>query len=328
MIARWPSRRVRSAALVALLLAVVAGLFIARHGGSSLAGACLPWTVRQQAAKAAEEAGDGPRVPRLAHVVLIVMENRECSQVLGSSQAPYFNSLGRHAAVLPAFYATTHPSLPNYLSLTAGTTLGTNDSCSRCIFHVRNLVDELATAHLSWRAYMEGMPSACYSGARFGSYARRHNPFVMYADVSGDPSRCSNIVPLTRLWDDIRRGRVPAFAWITPDLCHDMHDCDVRHGDDFLATVMPPLVRAVGPRGAVFVTWDEGTTKRGCCRLAHGGNIPALVAGGAVHSGARPIKAYDSYSILRTIDDALGLPRLGGAACRCTPGLGEIFRGA
>jgi hypothetical protein len=256
------------------------------------------------------------------------MENRECGQVVGSPEAPYFNALGRRAAMLLAAYATTHPSLPNYLSLTAGTTLGTTDACSRCTFRVRNLVDELAAAHVSWKAYMEGMPSACFNGARFGAYARRHDPFVMYADVRADASRCARIQPLASLWGDIRRDRLPAFAWITPDLCHDMHDCDVRHGDDFLARVMPRLIRAVGPRGAVFVTWDEGATKRGCCRLAHGGNIPMLVAGGALRPGVQPIKAYDSYSVLRTIDDALGLPRLGAAACPCTPAMGDIFKRA
>jgi hypothetical protein len=171
------------------------------------------------------------------------------------------------------------------------------------------------------------MPSPCYAPTRAGTYAKRHVPFLFYTDVVHNARRCTNVVPMTRLAQDVRSGALPRFAWITPNLCDDMHDCGVRSGDAFLARTVPSLLRAVGPRGAIFITWDEGATKRGCCdSRAIGGNIPTVVAGGTVRTGAAPTTVYDSYSILRTIEDAWGLPHLREAGCRCTHTIGDIWR--
>ena len=300
-----------------------------RTGGTQRAKACLPYHVRVKQAALAASRGSNPatRVPDLSHIVVIMMENKECSQVVGSKDAPYLNRVGREYAVLRDLYATTHPSFPNYLALTGGSTFGATRTCATCRYRQRNLVDQLEAAHLSWRAYMEGMPSACYPASRAGNYAKRHNPFLFYTDIVDNPRRCANVVPLTRLWRDIDTGALPRFSWITPNLCDDMHDCDVAAGDAFLARTLPRLLSAVGPRGAIIITWDEGTTKRSCCGdRARGGNIPTFVVGGAVRPHAEPISVFDSYSILRTIEDAWRLPHLREAACRCTPTIGGIWR--
>jgi phospholipase C len=326
-VTRSPHRRplLAGGAVAIAVAAVAVAVLFASGGQAARARACLPYRVRQRALHAPV-----PRaafVPDFSHVVVIAMENKECSQVLGSPQAPYLNRLGRRYAVLRDMYATMHPSFPNYLALTSGATLGARATCARCRYRARNLVDELEAAHLSWRAYMEGMPSACYRLTRAGPYAERHDPFLFYTDIRDNPRRCADVVPLTRLREDLRAGRLPRFAWITPNLCHDMHDCGVRAGDAFLARIVPPLLRGVGRRGVVIVTWDEGTTKRGCCGgRALGGNIPTIIAGGAVRAHAAPVTAYDAYSILRTIEDAWRLPRLRAAACPCTPVIGDVWR--
>ena len=298
-------------------------------GGSPRAKACLPYPVRVREAKRAASTATArtARVPYLSHIVLIMMENKECSQVVGSKDAPYLNRLGRRYSVLRNVYATRHPSLPNYLALTAGSTLGSTHTCGKCLFRSRNLVDQLEAAHLSWKAYMEDMPSPCYRGSHGGKYAKRHNPFFFYTNIVDNPRRCANVVPLTRLQRDIDAGGLPRFVWITPDLCDDMHDCGVAAGDAFLARTVPSLLTAVGRRGAVIITWDEGTTNRGCCRgRAKGGNIATFVAGGAVRPHAAPVSVFDSYSILRTIEDAFRLPHLREAGCPCTPTIGGIWR--
>jgi hypothetical protein len=290
--------------------------------------ACLSYAERLSAAQASRALqAKRSRVAHLDHVVVIVMENKECSQVVGSPDAPFFNRVARRGALLEDLYATTHPSVPNYLALTSGSTLVAHD-CTTCTFSVHNLIDELASAGVSWRAYMEGMPSRCFRGAQSGAYVRRHDPFMMYADIADNPARCARVVPLSELGSDVRARRLPQFAWITPNLCDDMHDCGVRAGDRFLARVVPPLLKVVGPRGVIIVTWDEGLTKRRCCRLARGGNIPTLLLGGAVRPGARPRLAYDSYSILRTIEEAFGVRPLGGASCACTLALTAVLKPA
>src|ERR671924_1261766 len=156
--------------------------------------------------------------------------------------------------------------LPNYLGLTGGSTFGVSSDCTGCAVRATTLVDQLERAHVSWKAYMEGMPRPYFGGAESGLYVKRHDPFLHYVDVASSTSRCRRVVPLTQLSVDIARRALPRFVWITPDLCHDMHSCGVRDGDRFLAHLVPQLLRAVGPRGAVFLTWDEGDDRAGCGR--------------------------------------------------------------
>jgi len=284
----------------------------------------LPASIAMRASEASIIAHRRP--PSLSHIVLIIMENRECGQVIGSPSAPYLTGLAQRYAQPRAFYGTTHPSLPNYLALTSGLTFGFTDACAGCSVRARNLVDELDAAGISWKTYMQGMPVPCFQGRSTGLYRRRHNPFMFYDDIAHNPARCKNVVPLTQLAVDEARHALPRFAWISPDLCNDMHDCATKVGDRFLSRLVPPLLRAVGPRGLVIITWDEGSTKRGCCSKAAGGNIPTILAGPTVRPGLRSALPYDGYSILRTIEDSWGLPRLGWAACRCTPPLTALFR--
>src|SRR6266851_3026920 len=137
----------------------------------------------------------------LDHIAVLVMENHTYGQVIGSADAPYTNSLAHTYALATNYFAVAHPSLPNHL----------------------------ATAGLTWGDYQEGMPSACFTGpdATAGRYAKKHNPFVYFDSVVSNPSLCSHVVPATALAGDIAAGRLPAFTWITPNLCNDTHDCSV-----------------------------------------------------------------------------------------------------
>ena len=262
-----------------------------------------------------------------AHVSVIVMENQEYGDIIGSRSAPYINSLAHRYGLATAMYAITHPSLPNYLALTGGSTFGIGSDCTDCSVGATSLVDQLEVAHVSWRAYMEDLPRACFTGASAGGYAKKHDPFAYYTRVTGQRVRCANIVPLSRLASDERGGTLPRFVWITPNLCHDMHDCSVSTGDRFLSVLVPPLLGALGPRGLLFLTWDEGTSDAGCCRLASGGRIVTIVAGLGARAGARFSRPTDHYSVLQTVEDLLGLRRLRGAACACTTSLEPLLAG-
>ena len=260
-----------------------------------------------------------------AHIAVIVMENEEYGDIIGSRSAPFITSLARRYALATGMYAITHPSLPNYLALTGGSTFGIASDCTDCSVRATSLVDQLERAHISWRAYMEGLPRPCFTGAGAGDYAKKHDPFAYYTRVTRDRSRCANIVPLTRLAADERAGTLPRFLWITPNLCHDMHDCSVSTGDRFLAGLVPGLLRALGPRGLLFLTWDEGSSDDGCCRLASGGHVVTIVAGAGARRHGRFATPTDHYSVLQTIEDLLGLKRLRGAACACTPSLQPLL---
>jgi hypothetical protein len=255
------------------------------------------------------------------HIAVIVMENEEYASVVGSSAAPFINSLARRYALAEGMFAVAHPSLPNYLALTGGSTFGMHTDCTSCSVDAASIVDQLERAHISWRAYMENLPHRCFTGASAGEYVKRHDPFLYYTRVVDNPAWCGRVVPLAELDAAERASELPRFAWITPNLCHDMHDCSVARGDRFLAGLVPPLLRALGSRGVLFITWDEGSTDAGCCRRASGGHIATIVAGDGARLGARLRTPTDHYSVLQTIEDLLGLPRLRGAACACTRSL-------
>ena len=291
----------RSIRRVPVALALAAGLLVAC--GSAHAGASLQLNAAALPASAA------------SHVVVIVMENEESSSVIGNAAAPYINSLARRYGLATQSYGVTHPSLPNYLALTSGSTQGATSDCTSCHFGARSIIDQLEAAKISWRAYLEGVPSPCFTGAGAGGYAKKHNPFIYYDDVAGSRSRCRNLVGFSSLASDLSHGTLPTYVWITPNLCDDMHDCSIATGDRFLARTVPALLRELGPSGFLVLTWDEGTSGAGCCGgAASGGRIPTIVAGPTVRPGGRSAVPVDEYGVLRTIEGALGLPALGAAA--------------
>ena len=268
------------------------------------------------------------RLPTSAksHVVIILMENKEDRDVLGNPAAPYVNALARRYGLAGESFAITHPSLPNYLALTSGSTHGITSDCTSCAVDATNIVDQLTSAGISWKAYLEDVPGPCFTGATAGNYAKRHNPFIYYDDVARNRARCSHLVGFGALSADLRAGSLPTFVWITPNVCDDMHDCGVATGDAFLARTVPLLLRELGPHGFLILTWDEGATNAGCCgAVAAGGHIATIVAGPDVIPGRRDHVAVDHYGVLATIERALGLPLIGAAADPRSGSLAPLF---
>jgi hypothetical protein len=299
---------------------VMAVVVVAMLGGCGDSGSALP--VQSRPSATASLRGGAP-----AHVAVIVMENEEYGDVIGARSAPFINGLARTYGLARAMYAVSHPSLPNYLALTGGSTFGISSDCTDCSVNARSIVDQLRHAHVSWKAYMEDLPHPCFTRASSGDYAKKHDPFAYYTEITHHPARCAHIVSLAQLGADERAHALPRFLWITPNLCHDMHDCGVSTGDRFLANLVPSLLRRLGRNGLLFLTWDEGTSNAGCCRLAAGGHVATIVAGPGARRRARLTTPTDHYSVLQTIEDVLGLPRLRGAACACTPSLQPLVTG-
>jgi hypothetical protein len=253
--------------------------------------------------------------PASSHVIVIMMENAEYSEVLGNAAAPYINALARRYGAATQSFAVRHPSLPNYLALTSGSTQGVSSDCTDCHVGASNIVDQLEAAGISWNAYLEDEPTACFKGATAGGYAKKHNPFIYYDDIADSPSRCKRLVGFTQLAADLRRGRLPTYAWISPNLCDDGHDCGVAGGDRFLSRTVPALLHVLGPHGFLVLTWDEGSSDDGCCGgVAQGGHIATILAGPDVRRGGRDGQPVDQYGVLGTIEEALGLPPLAVAA--------------
>ncbi len=275
-------------------------------------------------------------IANVGHVFLIVMENKEYSDIIGSREAPYINSLARDYGLAERSYAITHPSLPNYLALLSGSTQGITTDCEDCSIDAPNLVDQLEAHRRTWRSYQEDLPSPCFNGPgsvglldrlRGLAYVRRHNPFAYFESIQGNPLRCRNIVPMTGFSNDLKSSFVPDFVWITPNLRHDMHDGSIAEGDSWLQSTVPDILASSAWKdgGVLIVTWDEGRTNVGCCGNAAGGHIPTIVAASSGKRGFASPVPITHYSVLRTIEEAWGLGLLGHAADQSTNTMFDYF---
>src|SRR5215208_3459097 len=79
-------------------------------------------------------------IPTFSHVFQIVMENKEYSSIIGSSSAPYTNSLAQQYGLATNYYGIRHPSLPDYLAMTGGSTFGITSDCTTCFVNATNIV--------------------------------------------------------------------------------------------------------------------------------------------------------------------------------------------
>jgi hypothetical protein len=248
-------------------------------------------------------------IPRFEHVIVVVLENKNQASVLGNDDAPNFNAYAKRYAVLSHYGGVAHPSLPNYLALVSGSTHGITTDCTTCLVSARNLADTLERAHLSWKTYAEGLPHPGFTGGSAGRYAKKHVPFLYFRDVVSKPARLGRVVPLRQFSRDLAASALPSFSLIVPNLCHDMHDCSVARGDTWLGGFLSPLLRnPVLAHSVVFVITDEPSTAQATAA------VPALALGPLVFPGTRYSKRTSHYGLLRTIEDAWGLPRLGHSA--------------
>jgi acid phosphatase len=248
-------------------------------------------------------------LPAFSHVFTIIFENHEYSQIIGSSSAPYINSLATQYGLATNYTGVAHHSLPNYMALTGGEPVFTTD-CVGCTTPARNVFDEAVDGGRRWKAYMESMPTVCGT-TDTTLYAQKHNPFVHYDDVVTNATRCANhVVPFTQFATDLKAGALPDYVWITPNMCNDMHNCSIATGDKWLSTVVPQIINSAAFQNSViFIVWDEGTTNTG-----GGGQVPALVVSPFTPAGFRWAGALDHYDLLRTIEDAWKLAPLGQSA--------------
>jgi phosphatidylinositol-3-phosphatase len=281
---------------------------------------------------ASAASGSSARTP--SHIFYIMMENHWYSQIIGNQRdAPFINRLAGRGNLETSYYGVTHPSMPNYLAAISGSFQGVWDDCAAgatvtCppeefvpgsgdgtaghyltqaqitsasatphLFPGANLVDQLESHHLTWRAYMQSIPSV---GSRVEYaptvqtpngpvtvelYAQKHDPFMYFRDINHPGSRrLRQIVPFAhRFAHDLRTGNVPNFVWISPDQCHDMHGTDpasaklvgfpkcgypnsgldhgaIQLGDRFLRGAVGTITHSRLWRttnSSIIITWDE-----------------------------------------------------------------------
>jgi hypothetical protein len=243
-------------------------------------------------------------VPRPDHVVVVVMENHSNSDVIGSSAAPYINSLASSGANFTQSYAITHPSEPNYLALFSGSTQGVSDDSCPHTFGTANLGSELIENNLSFAGYSESMPYDGYTGCSSGAYARKHNPWVNWSNVPASSNLTLNAFPSDYT-------QLPTVSFVIPNLNNDMHDGTVGQGDSWLRDHLDGYVQWAKTHNSLLVlTFDEDDN-------GSGNRIPTVFVGDSVQAGDYS-ERINHYNVLRTLEDAYGLPHA-GASANATP---------
>lgn len=255
-------------------------------------------------------------VPALDHIVVVVMENENNDQV---QTAPYIAQFAAHGSSFSNYRAIGHPSQPNYIALWSGDTQGvTGDQCPAGgrPWMTENLGHLLEAKGLSWRAYSEDLPAVGSSvcKASGGLYTRKHDPWTYFGNLDHQNER-----PYADLASDIAAGTLPALAFVIPNNNDNMHDRPVAFGDAWLARNLPAMIDAVGPRGAVVLTWDENDN-------GAGNQVLTVIAGAQVKPGFISDRPVSHYTLLRTICDALRLEAPGLAASE-TP-IADIWKAA
>lgn len=248
----------------------------------------------------AVEAAHATRLPRPAHVVVVVEENHAAANIIGSSSAPYINRLARAGASFTRSYAITHPSEPNYLALFSGSTQGlTDDSCPHT-YRTANLGSQLRSARKSFLGYAESLPRAGYLGCTTGDYARRHVPWTDFANLPRSVNQ-----PFSAFGSNY--ARLPALSFVIPNLAHDMHNGTIAQGDQWLKQHLAGYVRWARTHNSLLVlTWDEDDS-------GHGNRIATIIIGAHVKPG-RYSERVDHYRVLRTLEALEGLGSVGKAA--------------
>ncbi len=246
----------------------------------------------------------------IAHIFIIMDENRPFDTIVGNPALPFINSLINQYSLATNYSAVTHPSLPNYLAITSGSTDGITTDCNPpsagCIVNVRNIADQVEQSGRSWKEYAESMPSPCYA-YNSGNYATKHNPFIYYSDIVNNRQRCSShVVPFSQLNSDLKSiGTTPNFAFITPNLCNDMHNCSSAAGDYWLSQTVPQILDSKAfttQRSLLIITWDEG--------YSGDNQVATIIAGSAAKRHYQSAQPANHYSLLHTIEYLWGLPPL------------------
>jgi phosphatidylinositol-3-phosphatase len=331
-------------------------------------------------------------VPKIGHVFVINIENKGYDQTFGDgSAAPYLaGKLRRKGVLLNSYYATAHNSLPNYLAQISGqapntitqadcqtysafTVTGSDQDPGQkvgtgCVYpaDVDTLPRQLTRNGLTWRGYMQQMNRPCQhpalghpdptQHARKGrNYAVRHDPFVYFASITGNPQYCRTHVRKLekRFVQDLRHVRTTrTLSYITPDLCRDGHDDTCANGqkgglrqvNTFLKRWVPRILHSPAYRkdGVLVITADESDSpvedSTACCGEVPGpnpvlGSGPGIAGPGGGKVGALVISRftrkntwsttpYNHYSLLGSLEEMFGLSKLGMASVPDLPVFG------
>ena len=269
-------------------------------------------------------------------IFTVVFENHDYKEIVGSSNAPYFNELiAKYGLATGYTDCNIHPSLPNYLCMISGdpqyigivdldpTFIGTFPKDKE------NLGSQLQKAGIPWGSYQESMGTACLLSSK-GNYAPKHDPFLYFKDIQkGANNLCDKTnVDYSQFAADLAADK-NRYYFVTPNLINDGHDpasdpvAALKTSDKWARAEIDKIMASSAYKngGIIFITWDEAEGRNGNSKE----QIPMIVVSERIKSaGFTSSKAYSHKSYLATVEDLLGLPRL--ATVTKEPTMTEFFK--
>ena len=258
----------------------------------------------------------------ISHVAIVVLENQNYSDVVGSASMPYLNQLAQQGGLATQFYANVHPSIGNYFMMTTGQVVDTNDAFTG-VFSGNNVTTSLMAASKSWKAYAESLPEAGYVGGDQYPYIKHHDPFSYFTNVQSNTNNEADITPFTQLATDTMAKALPNYMFIVPNDLHNGHDCPdggssctlsdrLNAVDNWLKSNLSPLLadEDFAAHGILIVTFDESANDN----TLGGGRIAVVLEGKRIKSGFQSMTTYQFPSLLRFSLKALGDTNYPGAA--------------
>jgi hypothetical protein len=243
------------------------------------------------------------------HVVIFSFENRTWSNVgLGFSPStmPYLHSLASQCSYFSDWTETntSQNSLTQYIGETSGVNnTSTVNDCSpspSCQSTDNNIFRQVRLAGGTARNYVEGATTGCSASGN----AAKHIPglyyFGTYTDATGshnDHDFCNTEV---RPYSEFDVNNLPTYAFITPTLCNDGHDCGDSVVDAWASTNIQRVLDSPAYKAgtvAVFVWYDEDHP------------VPNLEIAPTSHKGDITQTGVGTHAaLLKTVEDLLGLP--------------------
>src|SRR5256886_4996933 len=233
-------------------------------------------------------------------LVVVLMENHDLTDIYGP--AVYMTQLADAFGFSTGWTSTTNPSQPNYIALIGGSTFGVSGDGNHPSLNHPTIVDLLENAGKTWKAFAEDE-----SGTGCGRNPPRgedHFPFLSFTTITGNSSRCANLLPGSGAEVISAFNAGTNFIWLTPNDCNNMHSCSVAQGDAWIASWVPALLAAMaGKKAALLLTFDEGD--------ASPPYVFTAFIGTAANLAHKSSAEYTHYSFAKLLEDVWGGGNLG-----------------
>jgi acid phosphatase len=232
-------------------------------------------TKREPSAVSTGSASWPAGLPVYDHVVIVVEENKDYDQIIGSPDAPYINDLASQGAVFTAMYGEEHHSQGNYFWLLSGSNqnVGFDDVVPDASnnpnypFQASNLAHQLIARGLSFKGYSDALPEIGSQVDTEGNYARKHVPWISFANIPDgktvETSSNLRFLDFPKSYDEL-----PTVSFVIPDLIHDMHSASIRDGDTWLHQNLKDYVEWARQNNSLLIlTFDEDADTSGITGL-------------------------------------------------------------